>query len=103
MEDKKNNIESHIGGDSFTEAVEGLVKTIKEVVIKPIKRLSGFLSLGFVLLALLIMSLIFFFMGSLKIIQGLGFSLGVNPAGFAMAMLGLIFLLLSVKNYRKNK
>ena len=42
MEDKKNNIESHIEGDSFTEAVEGLVKTIKEVVIKPIKRLSGF-------------------------------------------------------------
>ena len=80
-----------------------MVQTIKEVVIKPIKRLSGFLSLGFVLLALLIMSLIFFFMGSLKIIQGLGFSLGVNPAGFAMAMLGLIFLFLSVKNYRKNK
>jgi len=49
------------------------------------------------------MSLVFFFMGSLKIIQGLGFYLGVNPAGFAMGMLGLIFLLLSIKNYRKKR
>ncbi len=99
MEDKKNSIE----GDSFTEAVEGLVQTIKKVVVKPIKRFTGFLSLGFILIALLLMSLVFFFMGSLKIIQGLGFYLGVNPVGFAMGMLGLIFLLLSIKNYRKKK
>ena len=99
MEDKKNSIES----DSFTEAVESLVETIKKVVVKPIKRFTGFLSLGFVLIALLLMSLVFFFMGSLKIIQGLGFYLGVNPAGFAMGMLGLIFLLLSLKNYRKKR
>ena len=99
MEDNKSSIEE----DGFTEALEGLVQTIRDVLIKPIKRFTGFLSLGFVLVALIIMSVVFFFMGSLKVIQGMGFYLGVNPAGFAMAMLGLVFLFLSLKNYLKRK
>ena len=99
MEDKKNFIEE----DSFTEAIESLVRTIREVLIKPVKRFTGFLSLGFLLVALVIMAVVFFFMGSLKVIQGMGFYLGINPAGFAMAMLGLVFLFLSLKNYWKRK
>ena len=99
MEDK----EKYIDDDSFTDAIDGLVATIRDLFIKPIKRFTGFLTLGFVLIALLVMSIVFFFMGSLKVIQGLGFSLGLNPAGFAMAMLGLVFLSLAVRNYRKNR
>ena len=99
MEDKKNFIEE----DSFTEAIESLVGTIREVLIKPVKRFTGFLSLGFLLVALVVMAVVFFFMGSLKVIQGMGFYLGINPAGFAMAMLGLVFLFLSLKNYWKRK
>ena len=99
MEDKENYIED----DSFTEAVDSLVETMRDLIVKPIKRVTGFITLGFVLIALLIMSIVFFFMGSLKIVQGLGFSLGLNPAGFAMAMLGFVFLVLAARNYRKNK
>ena len=99
MEDKENYIED----DSFTEAIDSLVETMRDLIVKPIKRVTGFITLGFVLIALLIMSIVFFFMGSLKIVQGLGFSLGLNPAGFAMAMLGFIFLFLAARNYRKNK
>ena len=99
MEDQENYAED----DSFTGAVDGLVGTIRDLVVKPIKRFTGFLTLGLVLIALLIMSIVFFFMGSLRIIQGLGFSLGLNPAGFAMTMLGFIFLILAIRNYRKKK
>lgn len=99
MEDKENYIED----DSFTEAIDSLVETMRDLIVKPIKRVTGFITLGFVLIALLIMSIVFFFMGSLKIVQGLGFSLGLNPAGFAMAMLGLVFLVLAARNYRKKK
>ena len=99
MEDQENYVED----DSFTDAVDGLVGTIRDLVVKPIKRFTGFLTLGLVLIALLIMTVVFFFMGSLKIIQGLGFSLGLNPAGFAMTMLGFIFLILAIRNYRKKK
>ena len=99
MEDKENYIED----DSFTEAIDSLVETMRDLIVKPIKRVTGFITLGFVLIALLIMSIVFFLMGSLKIVQGLGFSLGLNPAGFAMAMLGLVFLVLAARNYRKNK
>tara|TARA_B110000014_G_scaffold114460_1_gene78599 strand:+ start:726 stop:1025 length:300 start_codon:yes stop_codon:yes gene_type:complete len=99
MEDKENYIED----DSFTEAVDSLVETMRDLIVKPIKRVTGFITLGFLLIALLIMSIVFFFMGSLKIVQGLGFSLGLNPAGFAMAMLGFVFLVLAARNYRKNK
>ena len=99
MEDKENYVE----GESFTEAIDSLVETMRDLIVKPIKRVTGFITLGFVLIALLIMSIVFFFMGSLKIVQGLGFSLGLNPAGFAMAMLGFVFLVLAARNYRKNK
>ena len=99
MEDKENYIED----DSFTEAIDSLVETMRDLIVKPIKRVTGFITLRFVLIALLIMSIVFFFMGSLKIVQGLGFSLGLNPAGFAMAMLGLVFLVLAARNYRKKK
>ena len=99
MEDQENYIED----DSFTDAVDSLVETIRNLIVKPIKRFTGFLTLGLVLIALLVMSVVFFFMGSLKVVQGLGFSLGLNPAGFAMTMLGLIFLILAIRNYRKKK
>ena len=99
MEDQENYIED----DSFTEAIDSLVETMRDLIVKPIKRVTGFITLGFVLIALLIMSIVFFFMGSLKIVQGLGFSLGLNPAGFAMAMLGFVFLVLAARNYRKKK
>ena len=99
MEDQENYIED----DSFTDAVDSLVETIRNLIVKPIKRFTGFLTLGLVLIALLVMSVVFFFMGSLKVVQGLGFSLGLNPAGFAMSMLGLIFLILAIRNYRKKK
>ena len=99
MEDKENYIED----DSFTEAIDSLVETMRDLIVKPIKRVTGFITLGFVLIELLIMSIVFFFMGSLKIVQGLGVSLGLNPAGFAMAMLGFVFLVLAARNYRKNK
>ena len=99
MEDK----EKHIEDDSFTDAVDSLVETIRDLIVKPIKRFTGFITLGFVLIVLLVMSIVFFFMGSLKVVQGLGFSLGLNPAGFAMAMLGFVFLFLAARNYRKKK
>jgi len=35
--------------------------------------------------------------------QGLGVLLGVNPTGFALAALGLVFLFLSLNNYRKKR
>ena len=101
MEEKND---SYIDSDGFTESVDGLIETIRSLIIKPVKRFAGFLSLGFVLVALLIMAFVFFFMGSLKLIQGFGYALGLNPAGFAMASLGLVFLILSLRNYsRKGK
>ena len=57
MEDK----EKYIDDDSFTDAIDGLVATIRDLFIKPIKRFTGFLTLGFVLIALLVMSFVFFF------------------------------------------
>jgi len=99
MEDKEKQVED----DSFTDAVDSLIGTIRDLIVKPIKRFTGFITLGLVLIVLLIMSIVFFFMGSLKVVQGLGFSLGLNPAGFSMAMLGFIFLILAARNYRKNK
>jgi len=97
MEDKEKQ------DDNFTDAVDSLVETMRDLIVKPIKRFTGFITLGFVLIVLLVMSIVFFFMGSLKVVQGLGFSLGLNPAGFAMAMLGFVFLVLAARNYRKKK
>ena len=89
--------------DSVIESFEGLLNTIKRLVVKPVKRVTGFASLGFLLIVLLFLSLIFIFIGIIKIMQGLGLLLGVNPTGFAFASLGILFLFLSVKSYWRKK
>ena len=89
--------------DSFIESFEGLLDTIKRLVVKPVKRVTGFASLGFLLIVLLILSLIFIFIGIIKIMQGLGLLLGINPTGFAFASLGILFLFLSIKSYWRKK
>ena len=67
--------------DSFVESIDGLIKTIKELIVRPIQRFTGFASLGLLLVVLLLTSLVFLFMGVIKIMQGLGVLLGVNPTG----------------------
>ena len=89
--------------DSFVESIDGLIKTIKELIVRPIQRFTGFASLGLLLVVLLLTSLVFLFMGVIKIMQGLGVLLGVNPTCFALAALGLVFLFLSLNNYRKKR
>ena len=39
--------------DSFIESFESLLDTIKRLVVKPVKRVTGFASLGFLLVVLL--------------------------------------------------
>ena len=89
--------------DSFIESFESLLDTIKRLVVKPVKRVTGFASLGFLLIVLLFLSLIFIFIGIIKIMQGLGVILGVIPTGFAFASLGILFLFLSIKSYWRKK
>ena len=89
--------------DSFIESVESLIKSVKDLIVRPVKRLTGFASLGLLLVVLLITAVIFLFSGILKIMQGLGLLLGVNPTGFAMGALGLVFMILSLNSYRKKK
>tara|TARA_Y100001970_G_scaffold61636_1_gene78725 strand:+ start:4999 stop:5283 length:285 start_codon:yes stop_codon:yes gene_type:complete len=89
--------------DSFIEALESLIDTIKKLIVKPVKRVAGFASLGFLLVVLLFLALIFVFIGIIKIMQGFGLLLGVNPSGFAFASLGILFLFLSVKSYWRKK
>ena len=89
--------------DSFIESVESLIKSVKDLIVQPVKRLTGFASLGLLLVVLLITAGIFLFSGILKIMQGLGLLLGVNPTGFAMGALGLVFMILSLNSYRKKK
>ena len=89
--------------DSFLESFESLLDTIKRLVVKPVKRVTGFASLGFLLVVLLFLSLIFIFIGIIKIMQGLGLLLGINPTGFAFASLGILFLFLSIKSYWRKK
>ena len=89
--------------DSFIESFESLLDTIKRLVVKPVNRVTGFASLGFLLIVLLFVSLIFIFIGIIKIMQGLGLILGVNPTGFAFASLGILFLFLSIKSYWRKK
>ncbi len=89
--------------DSFIESFESLLDTIKRLVVRPVKRVAGFASLGFLLIVLLLLSSIFIFIGIIKIMQGLGLLLGVNPTGFAFASLGILFLFLSVKSYWRKK
>ena len=89
--------------DSFVESVESLIETIKRLVVRPIKRVAGFASMGFMLVVLLLMALGFLIIGIIKIMQGLGLLLGINPNGFAFASIGLLFLIMSLRNYwRKN-
>ena len=89
--------------DNFVESIDSLIKTIKELIVRPIQRFTGFASLGLLLVVLLLTSLFFLFIGVIKIMQGIGVLVGVNPAGFALAALGLVFLILSFKNYRKKR
>ena len=85
--------------DSFVESVESLIETIKRLIVKPIKRITGFASVGFLLVVLLILALIFLFIGIIKIMQGIGLLLGINPTGFAFASIGLLFLIMALRNY----
>jgi len=85
--------------DSFVESVESLIETIKRLIVKPVKRITGFASVGFLLLVLLILALIFLFIGIIKIMQGIGLLLGINPTGFAFASIGLLFLIMALRNY----
>ena len=39
--------------DSFLESFESLLDTIKRLVVKPVKRVTGFASLGFLLIVLI--------------------------------------------------
>ena len=54
--------------DSFVESVESLIETIKRLVVKPIKRVAGFASMGFMLVVLLLMALGFLIIGIIKIL-----------------------------------
>ena len=85
--------------DSFVESVESLIETIKRLVVKPVKRVAGFASMGFMLVVLLLMALGFLIIGIIKIMQGLGLLLGINPTGFAFSSIGLLFLIMSLRNY----
>ena len=85
--------------DSFVESVESLIETIKRLIVKPVKRIAGFASVGFLLVVLLILALIFLFIGIIKIMQGIGLLLGINPTGFAFASIGLLFLIMALRNY----
>jgi len=85
--------------DSFVESVESLIDTIKRLIVKPVKRITGFASVGFLLVVLLILALIFLFIGIIKIMQGIGLLLGINPTGFAFASIGLLFLIMALRNY----
>ena len=89
--------------DSFIESFDNLLVTVKRLIVRPVKRAAGFASLGFLLIVLLFLSLIFTFIGIIKIMQGLGLLLGVNPTGFAFASLGILFLFLSIKSYWRKK
>ena len=89
--------------DSFVESVESLIETIKRLVVKPVKRIAGFASMGLLLVVLLLMALGFLIIGIIKIMQGLGLLLGFNPTGFAFASIGLLFLIMSLRNYWRKK
>ena len=89
--------------DTFVESVESLIETIKKLIVKPVKRITGFAAMGVLLVVLLILALIFLFIGVVKLMQGLGLLLGIDPTGFAFATLGLVFLVLALKSFRRKK
>ena len=53
--------------DSFVESVESLIETIKRLVVKPVKRIAGFASMGFLLVVLLLMALGFLIIGIITV------------------------------------
>jgi hypothetical protein len=59
--------------------------------------------MGVLLVVLLILALIFLFIGVVKLMQGLGLLLGIDPTGFAFATLGLVFLVLALNSFRRKK
>ena len=89
--------------DTFVESVESLIETIKKLIVKPVKRITGFAAMGVLLVVLLILALIFLFIGVVKLMQGLGILLGIDPTGFAFATLGLVFLVLALNSFRRKK
>ena len=89
--------------DTFVESIESLIETIKKLIVKPVKRITGIAAMGFLLVVLLILALIFLFIGVVKLMQGLGLLLGIDPTGFAFATLGLVFLVLALKSFRRKK
>ena len=89
--------------DTFVESIESLIETIKKLIVKPVKRITGFAAMGVLLVVLLILALIFLFIGVVKLMQGLGLLLGIDPTGFAFATLGLVFLVLALNSFRRKK
>ncbi|MDA2970215.1 MAG: hypothetical protein O3A48_02705 [Actinomycetota bacterium] len=89
--------------DTFVDAVESLIETLKKLIIKPVKRVTGFASMGILLIVLLLLALVFLLIGVVKLIQGFGLLLGIDPTGFAFATLGLVFLVLALKSFRRKK
>ena len=89
--------------DTFVESVESLIETIKKLIVKPVKRITGFAAMGVLLVVLLILAFIFLFIGVVKLMQGLGLLLGIDPTGFAFATLGLVFLVLALNSFRRKK
>ena len=55
--------------DKFLETFESLIKTIKDLIVKPVKRFTGFASLGLLLIVLLLTALVFLFMGVLMLLN----------------------------------
>ena len=49
--------------DKFLETFESLIKTLKDLIVKPVKRFTGFASLGLLLIVLLLTALVFFIYG----------------------------------------
>ena len=47
--------------DSFIESVESLIKSVKDLIVRPVKRLTGFASLGLLLVVLNLSLLILMF------------------------------------------
>ena len=52
--------------DSFVESIDSLIKTIKDLIVRPIQRFTGFASLGLLLVVLLLTALVFYLWEYLK-------------------------------------
>ncbi len=89
--------------DGFLESVDSLIKTLRQLIVKPVQKITGLISTGILLVVLLFLAFVFLFIGIIKILQGLGLFLGINPTGFAFGVFGLVFLFLSGKSYWRKK